>query len=135
MVNRRAHYRLLLINLAAASYNIAVQWMTHILLIDLGLRRSLIGVLFPALVALVVSALLLQRQPRGMDRPLLASGFALQLGIWVLMALDLAYGLPLFFMWLQLFLVLTYAILAWKMLVESYRVTVMQNRANLNKGI
>lgn len=126
---------MLLINFAAASYNIAVQWMTHILLINLGPRRSLIGMLFPALIAFVISALLLQRQPRGIERSLLTSGFALQLGIWVLIALDLAYSLSLFFMWLQLFLVLGYAILAWKMLLESYRVSAMENQPNLNKNI
>lgn len=120
MENRRAYYRLLLANFAAAFYNLAAQWMTQILVTEhFGLWRLTIGQFLPSLIALIASILLFRKKPRGVSLELLKGSLGVQLSIWILIGIFRRRVLPVPVMWLDLILALSYAIMAWRIMVQS----------------
>ncbi len=130
MENRRAYYRLLLANFAAAFYNLAAQWMTQILVTEhFGPWRILIGLFLPSLIALVASILLFRRKPRGVSQGLLNASIAVQVFIWLLIAIFRGHSLPVPVMWIDLILALTYTILAWRIMIRSREAGITDIRA------
>lgn len=124
MENRRAYYRLLLINFAAAFYNLAAQWMIQVLVTEhFGPWRLLIGLFLPSLIALVTSILLLRRKPRGVSPGLLTGSVAVQVGIWILIGISRGRSLPVPIMWTDLILALAFAIMAWHIMTQSREAT------------
>lgn len=123
MENRRAYYRLLLANFAAAFYNVAAQWMIQVLVTEhFGLWKLTIGLFLPSLIALIASILLLRRKPRGVSPGLLSGSVVVQVCIWILIGIFHGRSLPVPGMWIDLILALIYAVMAWRIMIQSREV-------------